>query len=51
MQEMQVRSSLGWEGPLEEEMATQFQYSCLESSMGRGAWWWTIVQGISNSWT
>ena len=28
-----------------------FQYSCLESSMGRGAWWWTIVQGVSKSWT
>ena len=27
------------------------QYSCLESSMGRGAWWWTIVQGVSKSWT
>ena len=30
--------SLGWEDPLESEMATHFQYSCLENSMDRGAW-------------
>ena len=39
MQEMQVRS-VGQEDPLEEEMA--LQYSCLENSMGRGAWWVTV---------
>ena len=26
------------------------QYSCLENSMDRGAWW-TIVHGIAESWT
>ena len=48
MQEMQVRS-LGWEDPLEEEMATHsLQYSCLEHSMGRGARW---APGAAKSWT
>ena len=27
-----------------------FQYSCLDNSMGRGAWW-AIVHGITKSWT
>ena len=27
-----------------------FQYSCLENSMDRGAWWAT-VHGVSKSWT
>ena len=31
MQEMRVQS-LGWENPLEKEMATPLQYSCLENS-------------------
>ena len=31
---------LGWEDPLEEEMATQ--YSCLENSMDGRVWWATI---------
>ena len=31
--------SLGWEEPLEEGMATHSSNSCLENSMGRGAWW------------
>ena len=34
MQEMQVQS-LGWEDPLEKEMAT---HSSLENPMDRGAW-------------
>ena len=34
--------SLGWEDPLEEDMATQLQYSCLENSMDRGAWQATV---------
>ena len=42
--EMQVRS-LGREDPLE-----QLQYSCLENSMDRGAWWAT-VHGAPKSWT
>ena len=28
---------------------TPLQYSCLENSMGRGAWWAT-VDGVSKSW-
>ena len=35
MWETRVRS-LGWEDPLEKEMAAQ--YSCLENPMGGGAW-------------
>ena len=39
MQETQVQS-LDWEDPLEKGMATHpLQYSCLENSMDRGAWW------------
>ena len=38
MKEMQVRS-LGWEDPLEKEMATHSSYSCLENPMDRGAGW------------
>ena len=41
--------SLGQEDPLEWEMATPLQYSCLESSMERGAWWAT-VHGVSKEW-
>ena len=26
------------------------QYSCLENSMDRGAWW-TIVYGVAKNWT
>ena len=37
MWETQVRS-LGWEDTLENEIATQSKYSCLENSMGRGVW-------------
>ena len=29
----------GWEDPLEKEMATPLQYSCLENPMNREAWW------------
>ena len=36
--------------PLEYEMATPLQYSCLENSMDRGAWWAT-VHGAANSQT
>ena len=41
-QEMQVRS-LGWEDPLEKEMASH-----LENSMGRGVWQVT-VHGVAES--
>ena len=27
-----------------------FQFSCLENSMNRGAWW-AIVHGVAKSWT
>ena len=49
MQETQVRS-LGWDDLLEEEMATQLQYSCLENFMDRGAWQAT-VHGVTESQT
>ena len=38
MQEMGVRS-LGWEDPLEEEMATLSSIFCLGNPMDRGDWW------------
>ena len=41
MPETQVRS-LGWEDPLEKDMATPIQYSCLENPMDGGAWWATV---------
>ena len=41
IQEMRVRS-LGWEDPLEERVDNLFQYSYLETSMDRGAWWATV---------
>ena len=34
--------SLGWEEPLEEENGNPFQYSCLNNSMNREAWWVTV---------
>ena len=37
VQEIWVRS-LGWDDPLEKEMATPLQYPCLENPMNRGAW-------------
>ena len=37
MQETTVRS-LGWEDPLEKEMATHSSISCLGSPMDRGDW-------------
>ena len=49
MQETQVQS-LGQEDPLEKRMATHSQYSCLENSMDREAWWATL-HGITKSQT
>ena len=41
--------SLGREIPLKEGgYGNPLQYSCLETSMGRGAWWATI-HGVSQS--
>ena len=47
MQETWVQS-LGWEDPLEKEMATQLQYSCLENPVDRGAWQ-ASVHGVAKS--
>ena len=41
MWDTQVQS-LGWEDSLEKELATPLQYSCLENSVDRGAWWATV---------
>ena len=42
---------LGQEDPLEKGgHGNPHQYSCLENSMNRGAWW-TTVHGVTNSWT
>ena len=50
MQEMGV-GSLGQEDPLEGEgNGTPLQYSCLENSMGRGAWQ-ALVHGVAKSQT
>ena len=35
---------------LGEGNGTPLQYSCLENSMGRGAWW-AAVHGVAKSWT
>ena len=49
-QETWVRS-LGWEDPLEKEMATHFEYYCLENPMNRGPWCVTVhsVQGLDTT--
>ena len=39
--------SLGQEDPLEKGMVCPLQYSCLENSMNRGAWW--ALSGIKES--
>ena len=41
--------SLGWEDPLEDNNGNPLQYSCLENSMNRGAWW-AAVHGVVKSW-
>ena len=45
MSETRVQS-LGWEDPLEKEMANPLQYSWLGNPMDRGAWQAT-VQGVT----
>ena len=44
--------SLGWEYPLLKEMAYPLQYSCLENSINRGAWWATVhgVKRVGRNW-
>ena len=41
MQETWVQS-LGWEDSLGEGNGNPLQFSCLENSMDRGAWWATV---------
>ena len=47
MQQMWVRS-LGQEDPPGGDNSNPLQYSCLENSMERGAWWAT-VHGVAKS--
>ena len=47
--EMRVRC-LGQEDPLGIGDGNPLQYSCLENSMGRGAWWATVHE-IAKIWT
>ena len=47
MQETWLRS-LGQEDPLEKGKGYSLQYSCLENSMDRGAWWAT-VHGVAKN--
>ena len=49
MQRTQVQS-LDREDLLEEGMATQLQYSCLENAMDRGAWQATVHR-VPKNWT
>ena len=48
MQEKQETGvgSLGWG----EGNGSPLQYSCVENSMDRGAWW-AAVHGVTDSWT
>ena len=46
MQETLVRF-LGWEGPLEEGVATYSSILAWRIAMGREAWW-TTVHGVTN---
>ena len=47
--ETQVQS-LSREDPLEKDMTTPLQYSCLENPIDRGAWWAIyIVHGVIES--
>ena len=47
MQETWVQS-LGWEDPLEKEMATYSSILAWRIAMDRGGWW-AIVHGVTNS--
>ena len=48
MQETWVRS-LGWDDPLEKEMATHSSILAWKNLMDRGAWW-AAVHGVAKSW-
>ena len=49
MQETWVQS-LGWEDPLEKDIASHSSILSWRIPMDRGAWWVT-VHGVANSWT
>ena len=49
MQETWVQP-LGWEDPLEKEMTTHCEYSCLENPIDTEAWW-AAVHEEEKSWT
>ena len=49
MQETWVRS-LGWEDPLEEDMATHSSFLAWRIRMDKGAWW-AVVHGVTKSQT
>ena len=49
MWETWVRT-LGWEDPLEEDMATYPIILAWRISMDKGAWWATVY-GVPKSWT
>ena len=48
VQETWVRS-LGWDDPLEKEMATHSSILAWKNLMDRGAWW-AAVHGVAKSW-
>ena len=48
MQDMRVQF-LGWEDPLEKEMTTPLQYSCLGNPTDRGAWQATVHEVTKES--
>ena len=49
MWETWVRT-LGWEDPLEEDMATYLIILAWRIPMDKGAWWATVY-GVTKSWT
>ena len=49
MQATQVQA-LGWEDPLEKDMATHSSIPCLENPMDGEAWWATVHR-VAESWT